>query len=203
MAGQGIERREVLRILTMAAGAATFPGFSKWSFACGHLGNAGIHIKPATYHPLFFSASEYALVERLTDIIIPTDATPGARDAGVAEFIDLMVSRDSHLQRDFRAGLTWLNRRSVKAEGEQFLTLLPARQAEMLEPLAYKAKFRTGGEQGREFFQLLREYTVMGFYTSEIGLKELDYPGLKFYDTSPSCPHKDDPEHLHLPPPKW
>jgi hypothetical protein len=60
MAGQGIERREILRILTTAAAAATFPGFSKWSFACGHLGNAVTHIKPAEYQPLFFNAPEYA-----------------------------------------------------------------------------------------------------------------------------------------------
>jgi hypothetical protein len=43
---------------------------------------------------------------------------------------------------------------------------------------------------------------VMGFYTSEIGYKELDNPALKLYSASPECPHKDDPEHLHLPPPK-
>lgn len=203
MAGQGIERREVLRILTMAAAAATFPGFSKWSFACGHLGNAVAQIKPAMYRPLFFNAPEYALIERLTDIIIPSDATPGARDAGVSEFIDLMVSRDAGLQSGFRAGLAWLNAHSQKTQGKQFLRLPPSQQAALLEPLAYKAKFRKGEEKGREFFQLLREYTVMGFYTSEIGLKELDFPGLKFYDASPSCPHTNDPEHRHLPPPKW
>jgi gluconate 2-dehydrogenase gamma chain len=203
MAGQGIERREVLRILTMAAAAATFPGFSKWSFACGHLGNAVAQIKPAAYHPQFFGASDYALVEHLADIIIPSDATPGASDAGVAEFIDLMASRDPDLQRGFREGLGWLNRHSVKTQGKRFLTLSPPQQIGLLEPLAYKAKHRPGEEQGREFFQLLREYTVMGFYTSEVGLKELDFPGLKFYAASPSCPHRDDPEHLHLPPPKW
>jgi hypothetical protein len=38
----------------------------------------------------------------------------------------------------------------------------------------------------------------MGFYTSEIGYKDLDNPALKFYATSPECPHKDDPQHLHL-----
>jgi gluconate 2-dehydrogenase gamma chain len=203
MAGQGIERREVLRILTIAAAAATFPGFSKWTFACGHVGNAVTHIKLATYHPLFFNASEHALVERLTDILIPSDATPGARDAGVAEFIDLMVSRDPDLQRGFGEGLAWLNRHSAKTHGKQFLMLSPAQQFGLLEPLAYKAKYQAGEERGREFFQLLREYTVMGFYTSEVGLKELDFPGLKSYAASPSCPHTDDPEHLHLGPPKW
>ena len=47
MAGQSIERREILRILTQAAGAATFPGFSKWTFACGNTINVLAQIKPA------------------------------------------------------------------------------------------------------------------------------------------------------------
>ena len=84
MAGQSIERREILRILALAAGAATFPGFSKWSFACGHISSALAQIKPAVYQPLFFTAPEYAMIERLTDIIIPTDDTPGAREAGAS-----------------------------------------------------------------------------------------------------------------------
>jgi gluconate 2-dehydrogenase gamma chain len=203
MAGQGVERREILRILTISAAAATFPGFSKWTFACGHVGNAVTQIKRATYQPMFFRAPEYVLLERLTDIIIPSDHTPGACDAGVSEFIDLMVSRNASLQRSFRSGLAWLNRHSQSLQGKVFLALPLAQQVALLEPLAYQAKFRAGEEQGREFFQLLREYTTMGFYTSEIGLKELDFPGLKFYDASPSCPHKDDPEHRHLPAPKW
>lgn len=202
MAGQSIERRELLRILTMAAGAATFPGFSKWSFACGHIGKALAEIKPAQYRPVFFTAPEYALLERLTEIIIPADGTPGARDAGVSEFVDLMVSRDPDLQQKFRAGLSWLNTHSQKTSGKAFLTLGADQQTALLERLAYKKKFRSGEENGRKFFELVREYTVMGFYTSEIGLKELDFPGLKFYAESPSCPHKDDPEHRNLKPAK-
>jgi gluconate 2-dehydrogenase gamma chain len=198
MAGQGLERREVVHMLALAATAATFSGFSKWSFACGHVGNALAQIKPALYQPLFFTAAEYATIERLTDIIIPGDDTPGARDAGVSEFIDLMASRDPDLQRDFRTGLTWLNTHSQRISGKLFLTLELDRQSSILESLAYKDKFRPGAEHGRKFFALVREYTVMGFYTSEIGLKELDFPGLKFYAESPSCPHKDDPEHRHL-----
>ena len=198
MAGQSIERREILRILTLAAGAAAFPGFSKWSFACGHISKDLAQIKPAVYQPLFFTVPEYAMIERLTDIIIPTDDTPGAREAGVSEFIDLMVSRDPNLQQGFRTGLSWLNSRSQNNSGKAFLSLTPDQQVTQLESLAYKKKFRPGEERGRKFFGLVREYTVMGFYTSEIGLKELDFPGLKFYAESPACPHKDDPEHRHL-----
>jgi hypothetical protein len=200
MAGQSIERREILRILAMAAGVATFPGFSKWTFACSHIGNTLAEIKPAVYRPVFFSVTEYALVERLTDLIIPADDTPGARDAGVAEFVDLMVSRDPELQRDFEAGLRWLDTRSQETWGQAFVMLNPDQQTTLLESLAYRKKFRAGDQPGRKFLDLVREYTVMGFYTSEIGLKELDFPGLRFYAESPACPHKDDPEHRHLDP---
>ena len=200
MAGQSIERREILRILALAAGVATFPGFSKWSFACSHIGNPLAQIKPAIYRPVFFSAPEYAMVERLTDLIIPTEDTPGARDAGVSEFVDLMVSRDPELQRDFRAGLGWLNQRGRQTWGKAFVMLHPDQQTTLLESLAYRKKFRPDDEEGQKFFNFVRDYTVMGFYTSEIGLKELDFPGLKFYAESPACPHKDDPGHRHLDP---
>lgn len=202
MAGQGLERREILRILATAASVAAFPGFSKWSFACGHPQQAILQLKPVTYQPAFFTAQEYALVKRLNDIIIPSDETPGAREAGVAEFIDLMTSRDAELQRKFRAGLIWLDRHSSALYRKPFLQLAADQQTAILEPLAYKKKSRPGEESGREFFAAIREYTIMGFYTSEIGLRELDFPGFRFYAESPACPHTDDPEHLHLPPPK-
>src|SRR5260370_30387030 len=94
MAGQDIQRREVLRVPAMAAAAATFPGFTKWAFAGSHPPTGALQIKPASYEPQFFSAEEYALVERLTDLIIPSDETPGAREAGVAEVVDHMIAHD-------------------------------------------------------------------------------------------------------------
>ena len=200
MAGQGIERREVLRILATAAAAAQFPGFSKWAFACGHVGNAATQIKPAMYRPQFFSSAEYATVERLAEMIIPSDTTPGAKEAGVAEFIDFMVASDPEVQYAFRTGLTWLDAHSARNQGRRFIELSAEQQASLLEPLAYKDKARPGEEDGRGFFRLMREFTVTGFYTSETGFKELDHPALKFYAESPECPHKGDPEHLHLSP---
>ena len=198
MAGQGIQRREVLRILGTAAAAATFPGFSKWGFACGHVGNAALSIRPASYHSVFFSASEYPMVERLAEMIIPSDDSPGAREAGVAEFIDFMVASDPEVQYPFRMGLSWLNAHSEQSTGKKFLELSSEQQTSLLEPLGLKNKARPGEEDGRRFFRLMREYSVTGFYTSEIGFKELDSPALKFYAESPECPHKDDREHRHL-----
>jgi hypothetical protein len=198
MAGQGIQRREMLRILGTAAAAAQFPGFSKWGFACGHIGSAALQIKPATYTPQFFTADQYAIVERLADLIIPSDASPGAKEAGVSEFIDFMVANDPGAQYDFRTGLAWLDAYAEQTAGKRFMQLTPEQQNLLLEPLASKDKSHPGQEAGRSFFRLVRKFTVTGFYTSEIGFKELDNPALKFYSESPECPHKGDPEHLHL-----
>ena len=201
MAGQGLERREILRILAMAAAASGHPGFHRWSFACEHAGGP-VAPKRSTYTPRFFSADEYATLERLAQLIIPSDGTPGAREAGVGEFIDFMVSSDPGVQYRFRYGLTWLDAHAGKLHGSPFRELDEAKQTALLEPLAYRDRHRDGEDEGRAFFKLVREYTIMGFYTSRVGLEQLDYPGLRIYAESPACPHADDPEHRRLSPPK-
>ena len=203
MAGQGIERREVLRILSIAAVAARFTGFVRWTFACEHVSADSTQIRSATYAPQFFSASEYRAVERLTEMIVPSDGGAGAREAGVSEFVDFMVWSDPTLQYKFRFGLGWLDAHSERLYSKPFIELEPGQQNLILRRLAYKKEFCDGEEDGRVFFALMREYTLMGFYTSRVGLEELDYPGLRFYSESPSCPHVNDREHVHLPPPKY
>jgi gluconate 2-dehydrogenase gamma chain len=199
MAGQGVRRREVLRILGTAAAVAQFPGFSKWGFACGHVRNAVFEIRAAEYRPQFFTSSEYAAVERLADLIIPSDATPGAKEAGVAEFIDLLVANTPDVQYSFRTGLAWLDAWSEQSLGKRFVELTAEQQNDLLEPLGFKDKARPGEEDGRALFELMRDYTVIGFYSSKIGYKELDNPALRFYSESPECTHQDDPEHRRLP----
>jgi gluconate 2-dehydrogenase gamma chain len=203
MALQNLQRREILRIMGMTTVAAHFPGFSRWAFAHAHPPTDPQQIKPARYKPQFFSEQEYPLVERLTELIIPSDETPGAREAGVAEFVDFMVAHDAHQQYKLRTGLTWLNAHSERMMAKPFLALTQEQQVSLLEPLAYKAKHRPGEEDGRAFFRTFRELTIMGFYSSEIGYKELDNPALRFYAESPACPHVNDREHKHLPPAKW
>jgi gluconate 2-dehydrogenase gamma chain len=198
MAGQNIERRDVLRVFAVAAAAGNFPGFARWSFAGAQ--QPGDETQPARYQPRFFTVSEYETVERLSELIIPSDGAPGAREAGVAEFIDFMVFSDTALQYPFRYGLTWLDARSASLHDRRFVELTEPQQAEILGQLAYKDRHVPGQEDGRRFFQLVRDYTVMGFYTTRIGLEELDYPGLRLYSESPACPHTGDPEHRGLAP---
>src|SRR5260370_38037135 len=149
MAGQNFERREILRVLSLAAAAGQFGGFERWAFACPQHPEDGLVRAPGqSFQPQFFTAPEYATVEILADLIIPSDATPGAREAGVSEFIDFMVNSDPQLQYRFRYGLGWIDGHSRYLYKKPFAELTRADQTEMLEHLAYKDKHRQGEEGG-------------------------------------------------------
>jgi len=226
LAGQTVARREVIRLLGIASVAATFPGFRSWAFAgepadhADHAAHGVAHASPSgPYQPLFFSADDYRLVEQLAELIIPADETPGAKQAGVAEFIDFMVAnrvpisgaghseppRDSalkmgsELQAQWLEGLGWLDTRCRQDYGRVFVECTAEQQLGLLSALAYKDKYTAATQEGRGFFRLLRDYTVTGYYTSRVGLEALDFPGLRgSWEKPPGCPHPDDPMHLHL-----
>jgi gluconate 2-dehydrogenase gamma chain len=201
MAGQGVERREVLRMLGLAAAVSECAGFSRWAFAFAaeapERAGAAPQAPAPAYKPRFLTADEYALVSLLAALIIPADDTPGAAEAGVSEFIDTMAAHDRPLQPRLRRGLAWLHARSLLLHGRPFEELAQDEQVAYLERLAYAEKHRPGEEEGRRFFALIREYTVMGYYTSRAGLEALGYPGLRMYAESPGCPDPSDPRHEH------
>jgi hypothetical protein len=199
VAGQGLERREILRVLVLAAGASGMPGFSRWSFACGHGTEPPLQVRPTHYTPRFFSPDEYEAIEILSDLILPSDGTPGARDAGVSEFIDFMAWSDPGVQYRFRYGLSWLDAHARASGARDFRSLSAEGRTALLRPLAETTPADAALDEGRGFFTLVREYTLMGFYTSRIGLEHLGYPGLQIYTELPGCPHPDDPAHEHLP----
>jgi gluconate 2-dehydrogenase gamma chain len=206
MANQNPNRRELLEMLSLVAVASQFPGFSRWVYAAAanehdQMGKAPT--RPAEYKPQFFSPGEYVMVEQLVDLIIPPDGSPGAKDAGVAEFIDFMAANDPEMKQPFHDGLKWLDDFARNSAGAGFVSLDAAQQEGLLSQLAYRKQYQSGQEPGQQFFKLIRRYTVMGYYTSRAGLKELDYPGLRLYASSPACPHVNDPEHKHLPPPRY
>jgi hypothetical protein len=92
-----------------------------------------------------------------------------------------------------------MNARSYSEFGREFMDCTPEQQDALLEELAYKAKFKPATESGRAFFQMMRDYTVVGYYTTKIGLESLGYPGLRtVWPKMPACPHPDDPEHANL-----
>jgi len=199
MANQGLDRRTVLEMLAKAAAASQFPGFARWAFGQQHEHAAqAAPPRAANYQPSYFSPSEYHTIDILTGLIIPADETPGAREAGVSEFVDFLAAHgEKEIQQPMRDGVKWLDAAAKKDYGASFASLSPAQQTEILKRAASR-----DDKEGYAFFRLIRRYTVMGYYTSRAGLAELDYPGLRFYTGSPACPHTGDPEHRHLPPPR-
>ncbi len=203
MGGQGMDRREALRYLAMASVAGRYTGFSRWAFG-GAASPSPMPLRAEDtppYQPRFFRPDEYRFIEVLTDLIIPEDGTPGAREAGVSEFVDFMAASDPRIQVPFRDGLRWLEAHSRRLHGTAFLELTGEDRDDILRHLAYREYYRPREEEGRAFFGLIRRYTVMGFYTSRIGMVELDSPFLRtMYPESPECPHVDDREHRRLGP---
>src|SRR6185295_11363335 len=82
MAGQDIRRRELLRAIGVAMVASHCPAFVKWAYAGAHESDEPAPPRPQTYTPQFFSSEDFARIERLAELIIPSDETPGAREAG-------------------------------------------------------------------------------------------------------------------------
>ena len=119
-------------------------------------------------------------VATIAELIIPKTDTPGARDAGVPAFIDVMLAdwADDDQRQMFAAGLANVDERSRAAFGKEFVAGTPAQQAEILEDLDYElARLRdTKADTSKNFFQAMKWLTLTGYYTSEIGAtSELHY----------------------------
>lgn len=126
----------------------------------------------------FFTAHEMATLHILTDIIIPKDAISGsATEAGVPAFIEFIVKDMPQHQTPMRGGLRWLDMESLKLNGKAFKDCSQAQQLAMIDTIAYPEKNKGKQKQGVQFFNLLRNLTATGFFTSEMGVKDLGYAG--------------------------
>ncbi len=193
-------RRKALK--TVAAGVASWPALTVLnSFGQGHQGHAGHSAlnapagnakTAAPFRPAFFTAAEFATVSAVSERIIPTDQTPGAREAKVSEFIDLMVKETPELHAVYRQGLAWLDARAQQKHKLPFVKLPAAQQDALLRALAETKETSPENEPGAKFFRSVRELTIDGFYTSRVGLKELGYTGNSYLLEFKGCTH---PKH--------
>ena len=126
----------------------------------------------------FFTEAEMATITVLCDIIIPKDDVSGsASDAKVPEFIQSIVNEMTEHQTPLRGGLRWLDLQCINCYEKAFADCTPAQQIEMVDEIAYPKKAKPEMAQGVPFFTLLRDLTATGFYTSEIGTKDVGYMG--------------------------
>jgi hypothetical protein len=128
----------------------------------------------------FFTPHEMATISVLADIIIPRDEVSGsASDAKVPEFIEFIVKDMPDHQTPMRGGLRWLDLQSNRRFGKNFKDGSQAEQTALVDEIAYPKKAKPGMEQGVAFFSLMRNLTASGFYTSEMGVKDIGYEGNK------------------------
>jgi hypothetical protein len=127
----------------------------------------------------FFTPEELATVTILCDIILPADANSGsASQAGVPAFIEFMAKdRPQEFQTPLRGGLAWLDNQCLKRFEKKFSACSKTQQMEVVDEIAFPEKAKPQIRQGVAFFNLMRDLTMTGFYTTEMGFKDLGYVG--------------------------
>ncbi|HJS55801.1 MAG TPA: gluconate 2-dehydrogenase subunit 3 family protein [Chitinophagaceae bacterium] len=126
----------------------------------------------------FFTEHEMATIAVLSDIIIPADEVSGsATDAKVPEFIEFIVKDMPHHQTPLRGGLRWLDMQCLSRYNNAFKDCTKEQQVGIIDQVAYPARAKPGMGAGVAFFNKMRDLVATGFYTSQIGVKDIGYIG--------------------------
>jgi gluconate 2-dehydrogenase gamma chain len=126
----------------------------------------------------FFTPDEMTTITILGDIIIPKDEISGsASEAGVPAFIEFIVKDMPEHQIPMRGGLRWLDLQCLKNFDKAFKDCTAAHQMEIVDEIAWPEKAKPEMAQGVAFFNLMRNLTASGFYTSQLGVKDMGYMG--------------------------
>lgn len=158
-----MDRREAVKTVSMllggafAASSGLLSAVERAHARAAHPGQVGA-----------FTAQEIALLDEVADTILPETKTPGAKAAHVGAFMALMVTDtyDERQQGVFRDGMKQLT---------GFMELAPAQRLARLEQLDREAKsYMDSRAQGAppHFFRLMKELTLLGYFTSEIGVTQ-------------------------------
>ena len=180
-------RREVLKLL-LAAPAATF----SWTEA--EAAQAAVSAQTARaaatpFVPKFFTEAEFKLVRTLADIVIPKDERSGsASDAGVPEFMDFMMIDQPARQVAMRGGLAWLDVECQERFDKIFLNCSDAERTAVLDDIAWPEKARPEFRHGVAFFNNFRDLTASGFWTTRMGIDDLQYMGNRSVARWNGCP---------------
>ena len=189
-------RRDVLKVL-LAAPAATFSwteAEAAQAAASAQAARAAITAKP--FVPKFFTTTEFQFVRVLSDIIIPRDERSGsATDAGVPEFMDFMMIDQPARQVAMRGGLAWLDVECQQRFDKTFLNCSDAERTAVLDDIAWPSRPSTSSGQapgglthGIAFFTNFRDLTASGFWTTRMGIDDLQYLGNRSVARWNGCP---------------
>jgi hypothetical protein len=194
MSIQGITRRDVLK--TLAIGVAGGGVLQLIPLEAAELAHQMVHKEKVStpagkYTPKYFTAKQYETLNWLCDVIIPKDEkSGGAIEAGAPEFIDLLTSENHEFQAALGGGLMWLDTHCIDVYEKTFMECTPEQRKEVLDSIAFRknAKKNPVLSQGVAFFAFVRKMTCDGFYTSKIGIEDLQYIGNVTRSEWPGCP---------------
>jgi hypothetical protein len=182
-----MRRRDVLKIL-LAAPAATIA----WTDAEAMQAAAAAQTAraaAATFVPKFFTPAELRFVRVLADIVIPKDERSGsASDAGVPEFMDFMMLEQPARQVAMRGGLAWLDRECQIRFDKIFLDCTESQRTAVLDDIAWPSKAKPEFAHGVAFFSSFRDLTAAGFWTTRMGIDDLQYMGNRSVARWNGCP---------------
>ena len=182
-----MRRREVLKIL-LAAPAASIA----WTDADAMQAAAATQTARAAatpFVPKFFTATEFRFIRVLADIVIPKDERSGsASDAGVPEFMDFMMIEQPARQVAMRGGLAWLDRECQIRFDKVFLDCSETERSAVLDDIAWPAKAKPELAHGVAFFTSFRDLTAAGFWTTRMGIDDLQYMGNRSVARWNGCP---------------
>lgn len=195
-----ITRREAIKTIGVGAGViAVLPVLSASAVAqeaTHDHAHRALQASTSTPQPQplrFFTDEENRTVVEMSERIIPADdSSPGAKEAKVNEYIDLIVSVSPEpTQQTWRDGLAAVNKMSRDRFGKTFADASADQQIELLTEISKNEKAPQTVEE--KFFRTIKYATVDGYYTSEIGIKkELRYKGNSYLKEFTGCTH---PEH--------
>lgn len=185
-----LDRREAVKALALIPFAFSFD-LSAPQVARAGQAMAASGAAPAAV-PKFFTASEWKTVRMLADYIIPKDERSGsATDAKVPEYIDfLMADKEASDSSKIamRGGLGWLDFECVERFGKNFVNSTDAQRRQVLNDIAWPKKARPEMSHGVAFFNRFRDLTASGFFSSEMGWKDVRYVGNVFNPGWAGCP---------------
>lgn len=190
-------RRHILNLATRAAALAGAPEFFKtWLNAAQiHQHAAGSTAPPEppllkNYLPKFFAPEDFSALQAFTEILIPTDDSPGAREAHCAHYIDFVLQASAEFapqtQKQWRDAMS-----ALKAAG--FHSADAKGRAALVDAMGKPERDRSLKHPGFPAYMLIKQMNTFAFYTSRAGMIEtLDYRGNSYNETFPACNH---PEH--------
>lgn len=183
-----INRRRILQLLGSAPLAAGFVWTETDVLEAQRRTQQARRAAPG-YKPSFFTAHEYATVALLAEIIIPKDErSGGAGEAGVPEFIDFMMVDQPARQVPMRGGLAWLDQECLSRYNTTFVAATDAGRREVLDEISGLEPRRPDQSHGVAFFRSFRDLVATGFWTSKIGIADLEFNGNVFVPEWHGCP---------------